>query len=65
MKNLSINKIILSDRDAYKTIYCMSPEYKRGAEKALDVEHAYYSNALEGCKIDRIEFEKLAESIAA
>lgn len=63
MQNSLINKVIHSGRDAHKTIDRMSPEYKRKVEKALDVEHAYYSSALEGGKIDRTEFEKLAESI--
>ena len=63
MKNILINKVILSGREAHKMIACMSLQEKREIEIALDVEHAYYSSALEGCKIDRVEFEKLAESI--
>lgn len=63
MKNTLVNKIILSGRDAHKAIIRMSPQQKQKVEIALDVEHAYYSSALEGCKIDRTEFEKLAESI--
>jgi hypothetical protein len=65
MKNTLINKVILSGRDAQKAILRMSPQEKRKVETALDVEHAYYSSALEGSKIDRTEFEKLAESVKA
>lgn len=63
MKNTLVNKIILSGRDAHKAIIRMSPQQKQKVEIALDVEHAYYSSALEGCKIDRTEFEKLAKSV--
>ena len=65
MKNTLINKVILSGRDARKAINLMRPQEKRKVETALDVEHAYYSSALEGSKIDRGEFEKLAESVKA
>ncbi len=63
MKNTPINKVILSGRNAHKAMAYMSPQEKQKVEIALDVEHAYYSSTLEGCKIDRAEFEKLAESI--
>jgi len=63
MKNTLINKVILSGRAAHQVIDDMSPVEKQKTETALDVEHAYYSSALEGCKIDRSEFEKLAESV--
>ncbi len=65
MKKALVNKVILSGRDAQKAILRMSPQEKRKVETALDVEHAYYSSALEGSKIDRTEFEKLAESVKA
>ncbi len=64
MKNFLINKVILSGRDAHKAMAHMSPQEKRKMEIAFDVEHAYYSSVLEGCKIDRTEFEKLAESVS-
>jgi len=63
MKNILINKIILSGRDARKTIDRMSPQEKRKVETALDVEHAYYSSSLADSKIDRTEFERLAKEI--
>lgn len=63
MKNTLINKVIFSGRAAHKVIGSMSPEQKRNTETALDIEHAYYSSVLEGCKIDRAEFEKLGEGV--
>ena len=33
-------------------------------EKIWDIEHAYYSSALEGSKIDRKEFEELGKAEA-
>ena len=63
MKNTLTNKVILLGRDAHKTMSRMTPRVKRKVEIALDVEHAYYSSALEGCKINRAEFEKLSESV--
>lgn len=63
MNNTLINKVILSGRDAHKTLDRMSPLEKETIEMNLDVEHAYYSSVLEGYKIDRTEFEKLADCI--
>ena len=42
----------------------LSSVQKKALEKGWDIEHAYYSSALEGSKIDRKEFEKLAEGVA-
>jgi hypothetical protein len=63
MNNILIKKVILSGRDAHKAMAHMSSQEKQKLEIDLDVEHAYYSSALEGCKVDRIEFEKLVESV--
>ena len=63
MKNLFIQLIIKSGRDAQKALNHMSPQERRRIETVLDIEHAYYSSALEGCKLDRGDFEKLAEVI--
>jgi hypothetical protein len=63
MKNTLIHKVIFSGRDAHKAMAHMSPQEKQKVEMALDVEHAYYSSALEGCKIDRKGFERLAEGV--
>lgn len=63
MKDTLINKVILFGQEAHKVMLHMSPQEKQKLEISLDVEHAYYSSALEGCRIDRIEFERLAESV--
>ncbi len=63
MKNILINKVILSGRNARKALDRLNPREKQKVETALDIEHAYYSSALEGSKIDRTEFEKLAETV--
>ena len=38
----------------------LSAVEKKTLEKKWDVEHAYYSSALEGSKLDKSEFESLA-----
>lgn len=40
-----------------------TPKQKAALEKRWDVEHAYYSNTLEGSRIDRKEFENLAKRV--
>lgn len=47
-----------------KAVASLSVQEKRSLEKRWDIEHAYYSSALEGSKIDRKEFAKLAEKIS-
>lgn len=41
-----------------------TPTQKNQLERAWDIEHAYYSSVLEGSKLDRKDFEKLAESVS-
>lgn len=47
-----------------KAVASLSIQDKKSLEKRWDIEHAYYSSALEGSKIDRKEFDKLAETIS-
>jgi hypothetical protein len=42
----------------------LKKEDKKKLEKTWDIEHAYYSSTLEGSKLDRKEFEKLAANIS-
>jgi hypothetical protein len=49
---------------AEKQISQLTPKQKSALEKSWDIEHAYYSSALEGSKLDRDEFEKLALKVA-
>ena len=51
-------------REAKKVIAGLAPKQKSALEKEWDVEHAYYSSALEGSKLDKKEFEKLGEQVA-
>ncbi len=48
---------------AQKQLSKLTPAQKSEIEKAWDVEHAYYSSALEGSKLGRKEFEKLAKDV--
>lgn len=56
-------KLYISFNKAKEALSKLTPSQKRDMEKSWDVEHAYYSSTLEGSKIDRKDFEKLAESI--
>jgi hypothetical protein len=64
MKNIQSKKLFLSIKQAEVRLNKLTPEQKSSLEKTWDIEHAYYSSALEGSKLDRKEFEKLAETIA-
>ena len=61
MKNDLITKVFSAGHQAAKTLGAMSPKEKAKLEEAWDVEHAYYSSALEGSKLDKKEFEALAK----
>lgn len=47
-----------------KAVASLSVQEKKTLEKTWDIEHAYYSSALEGSKLDRKDFDKLAEAIS-
>ena len=64
MKNAKINQLLVSVRVAQKHIAKLSPKQKSSLEKGWDIEHAYYSSALEGSNLDRKEFEKLATKVS-
>ncbi len=64
-KNSIIKKVISSGKNAQKVIAKLTPQKKTQLELDWDIEHAYYSSALEGSKLDRTEFEKLAETVKA
>ncbi len=49
--------------EARRRISTLTKQQKSTLEKEWDVEHAYYSSALEGSKLDKKEFEKLGEKI--
>ena len=64
MKNARLNQLLVSMRAAQKYISTLSPKQKSTLEKGWDIEHAYYSSALEGSKLDRKEFEELAVKVS-
>ena len=55
--------LISNIKVAREKISKMTPAQKNDLEKSWDVEHAYYSSTLEGSKIDRKEFDKMAEKV--
>lgn len=63
MLNQQAKQLIISRQEAQKKIAGLSVAEKKKLEKSWDVEHAYYSSALEGSKIDRKEFDRLAKAI--
>ena len=64
MKNVLFQKLSLSMKDAKDKLTKLTLKQKSALEKSWDVEHAYYSSTLEGSRLDRQDFEKLAEKIS-
>lgn len=64
MKNTKLTQLLASMKAAQEQIAKLSPTQKSALEKGWDIEHAYYSSALEGSDLDRKEFEKLALKVA-
>lgn len=62
-KNL-LKKLAFSIKEGRKNIESLNEADKKTLERKWDIEHAYYSSALEGSKIDRKEFDKLAEKVS-
>ena len=62
MTNIKFTMLFESMKSAEKHISKLTPKEKSALEEKWDIEHAYYSSALEGSKIDRGEFEKLAKT---
>lgn len=63
LKNVTKN-LINTIQSGQKAFAKLSSKDKKALERKWDIEHAYYSSALEGSKIDRKEFDKLAEKIS-
>ncbi|MEK7553181.1 MAG: hypothetical protein AAB504_00605 [Patescibacteria group bacterium] len=58
-----IKDVFTSGQVAHKRISELKPKEKASLEKEWDIEHAYYSSSLEGSKVDKREFEKMAKNI--
>jgi len=64
MRNTKLNQLLVSMRIAQKHIAKLSTKQKSTLEKGWDIEHAYYSSALEGSNLDHKEFEELAMKVS-
>lgn len=56
-------KLFISMKNAQEKLSELTVVQKKTLEKSWDIEHAYYSSALEGSRIDRKEFEKIGEKM--
>jgi hypothetical protein len=63
VKNM-LKNLVNSVRSGQQAISHMPMKDKKALERKWDIEHAYYSSALEGSRIDKKEFDKLAEKVA-
>lgn len=63
MQNKETKKLFISFKKAQIRLSDLTSQQKDKLEKSWDVEHAYYSSALEGSKLDRSEFEKIANKV--
>lgn len=61
MNRQLLKKLIEVKGVADKTMAVMSSKQREKLEESWDVEHAYYSSTLEGSKLDKKEFEILAQ----
>jgi len=61
MQNNLIQKLFASGKIANQKLSQLNTAQRAKVEEAWDVEHAYYSSALEGSKLDKKEFEALAK----
>lgn len=61
MNKVLIRQLFDAKNEADKKILAMDANQKAQLEEVWDVEHAYYSSALEGSNIDKKEFEELAK----
>ena len=62
-RTLKLTGLMTARNKAISKIQGMSKAKKEGLEFHLDVEHAYYSSALEGSRIDRKMFDHLAKKV--
>ncbi len=58
------NNLLKAIKEGRKVLSSLTSTEKQALEKKWDIEHAYYSSALEGSKIDKKDFEKMAKNIS-
>lgn len=63
MNTTQTTQFISNIKTAREAMAKMSSAERKTLEKSWDIEHAYYSSTLEGSKIDRKEFDKMAEKV--
>ena len=63
MKNTRAKQLGQAAKAANQQLSKLTPNQKSDLEKSWDIEHAYYSSALEGSKLDRKEFDHLAKDV--
>lgn len=63
MIKTAIKKLIEAKNQADSKLAIMDSKEKAQLEKKWDVEHAYYSSVLEGSKLDKKDFERLAQKV--
>jgi hypothetical protein len=63
MKMSLPTRLLVSMKKAKRQLSGLAPSQRRNVEKSWDIEHAYYSSALGGSKLDNKEFERLGEKV--
>lgn len=63
MKKGLVKQLFKSAGVAHTKLAKLTSQEKALLERTWDIEHAYYSSALEGSKLDRKEFNRLAEGV--
>lgn len=62
MKKGLLKKVLETRQEAERKLGKFSTQERSQIEKAWDLEHTYYSSALEGSKLDRGEVERIIEA---
>lgn len=63
MQNILLQKVFQAKKEGDQQLLMMDDDTRKALEDHWDIEHAYYSSALEGSKIDRNEFDTLAKQV--
>ncbi len=63
MTKVNLKNLIIAKKRADSKLAAMDVKKKNQLEKSWDVEHAYYSSVLEGIKLDKKDFEQLAQKV--
>lgn len=61
MKNTLLKQLLAAKNVGTQRLLEMNEKKRLNLEDQWDIEHAYYSSALEGSKLDRNDFDALAK----